>query len=204
MHVTGLLHPLRTPIIAFDREDGPLHLMQHKVTAARLPVNLGDPCFVLLRDQPRVSGTFCRRVRLVFCRAMPRLRRLTALLVSSFLAHAMWAGSGFVCTMSEMHDPSPAMAALDTAGEGMPGMDMAGTTHPAGDLGHAPPHDHSPCNLPWSPGGCKSMAPCGPTALATSPEPVRVPAAVPSALDGLAILTPPSATRSPEPPPPRA
>ena len=136
---------------------------------------------------------------------MPRLRRPTALLVSFFLVHAMWAGSGFACSMSPMGQSSRTMmAAMDMSSADMPGMDMAGMAVPPGDMGHTPSHDHEPCNLPWAPDGCDSMAPCGPTALASSPELVRVPAAVPSALSELSVLTPPSPNRSPDPPPPRA
>jgi hypothetical protein len=135
---------------------------------------------------------------------MPRPRRLTALLVSFFLLHAMWAGSGFACTMSAMGQSSrTTMAAMDMSSADMTGMDMAGTAA-SGDMGHTPSHDHEPCNLPWAPAGCESMAPCGPTALASSPQLVRVPAAVPSAVSELAVLTPPSTNRSPEPPPPKA
>lgn len=136
---------------------------------------------------------------------MPRIRRLTALLVSFFLLHVMWAGSGFACTMSAMGQSSlTTMAAMEMSPADMAGMDMAGTATPSGDMEHTPSHDHEPCNLPWAPDGCESMAPCGPTALASSPELVREPAAVPSTVSELAVLTPPSPNRSPEPPPPRA
>lgn len=140
---------------------------------------------------------------------MPHVRRLTALLVSLFLAHAMWVGSGFACTMPPMDQSSSTAATMDMstahmAGMDMPEMDMAGTAAPAGDMGRMPSHDHEPCNLPWAPDGCESMAPCGPSALASSPELAREPASVPVAVPELAVLTPPSPNRSPEPPPPRA
>lgn len=140
---------------------------------------------------------------------MPRTRRLTALLVSFFLAHAMWAGSGFVCGMPAMGHT--VMTGMDMSSADMAGMDMSGMHMSAtpgqrssSDQGGAPKHDHAPCELPWAPNGCQSLSPCAPLALASNAEQPRVPDNVPLSVAPLTVLTPPSQARPPELPPPRA
>jgi len=137
---------------------------------------------------------------------MPLARRVTALLMSVFLAHAMWVGSGFACGMPAMGDSSGAGAAV-TAGEDVAGAEIAGMEMPGTANGHsddAPAHDHPPCDLPWASDGCRSMTPCAPLATAAILEPLQSPGSAPSSVAPEVVLTPPSQVRPPELPPPRA
>ena len=124
---------------------------------------------------------------------MRHSRRIVALLVTLLFAHTMGVGSGFACVMPAMADPSAAA---------MAGMDMSGMAEQ--QSGDAPSKERAPCDFPWAPDGCELMAPCGPLAIASLAQ-VPQPAAVVPALAGQrAVLMPPSMTRAPELPPPRA
>ncbi len=90
----------------------------------------------------------------------------------------------------------------DMAGMDMPEMDMAGTGQK--QSGKESEHHHAPCDFPWAPEGCQSMAPCAPIALASITEPLRTPDAMPSSVAPAGVLTPPSIKLPPELPPPRA
>lgn len=136
---------------------------------------------------------------------MPRYYRVTALVMSFSLANLAWVGSGFACDMTSPAG-GVAMAGMDMAGNmagmDMAGMDMTGTTKT--QSGEEPAHQHAPCDLPWAPGGCQSMAPCAPIALASIADPLRASATIPVAITALVVLTPPSIDLLPELPPPRA
>ncbi len=143
---------------------------------------------------------------------MSNRRRITALVMSLLLAHLAWVGSGFACDMTTMaHSGSDAIAAMDMSddmagmdmtGMDMAGMDMSGTTKPLS--GSESEHHHAPCDFPWAPEGCQSMAPCAPIALAAVTELFARPDAKQSSVAALGVLTPPSIKRPPELPPPRA
>lgn len=132
---------------------------------------------------------------------MPVPYRLAALLSTLSLATAFLVASGFVCSSADAASP---MA-------DMPGMDMSsmiaqqpadgGSAHaPGGASETVPP----PCEFPWAPSGCVSMAPCAPAGIAV--ERVSPAALSPEVLDvaSASPLQPPSETIAPELPPPRA
>jgi hypothetical protein len=136
--------------------------------------------------------------RRVYHSSVRRLYRPLGLLLAIVLFQLVLVESGYACQL-------PATGAMSDAG-------MAGMPMPA-EQSHAPsaptqqdPHDqqHSPCQFPWAPNGCQTMAPCSPAAmtvpLATtvSPAPARI------ALLPLELLQPASPSRAPELPPPRA
>ena len=87
---------------------------------------------------------------------MRRLRRATALLASTFMLHLVLVGSGFACVMpvmDAMH--GMAMSGSDQPTDGTDMVAMSGmhdsdqSSTPAG----------TPCDFPWAPDGCQSMAP---------------------------------------------
>lgn len=136
---------------------------------------------------------------------MPRIRRATGLLVGFLMLHLSFVEAGFTCT-----EPGPSTAP-------MPGMAM-GTTDELGRTGtvgetHASQRDHENpqrgqstgnCEFPWAPGGCQSMVPCAPATLGvTSAVDAQLPSPNGSMIR-FEVTTPPSLSRPPELPPPRA
>ncbi len=68
----------------------------------------------------------------------------------------------------------------------------------------APAPSRSPCDLPGMPGGCSSMGPCAPCALAVQRVIVQeIPSGLPD-VAAVTVLQPSSETKTPELPPPRA
>ncbi|HKO16502.1 MAG TPA: hypothetical protein VJU87_09695 [Gemmatimonadaceae bacterium] len=134
---------------------------------------------------------------------MARTRRLTALLVSVLLAHLTWVASGFACTMPAMQG-----AASVLVGSGhVTSASMAGMSMPEGaerPSQGAPAHRDAPCRLPWTPTGCQSMAPCAAAAIASTAALVPALHSAPGLAEVRPVLMPPSETRAPELPPPRA
>jgi hypothetical protein len=132
---------------------------------------------------------------------LPRVHRLyrpLGLLLAIVLFQLVLVESGYACQL-------PANGTMSDGG-------MAGMPMPA-EQSHAPSaptppdqHDqqHSPCQFPWAPNGCQTMAPCSPAAM-TAPLATTVslaPARI--ALLPLELLQPASPSRAPELPPPRA
>ena len=125
--------------------------------------------------------------------------------MSLSLANLAWVGSGFACDMTSPAG-GVAMAGMDMAGDiagmDMSGMDMTATTET--QSGEEPEPQHAPCDFPWAPEGCRSMAPCAPVALASIADPLRASDTIPVAVTALVVLTPPSNDLLPGLPPPRA
>lgn len=118
------------------------------------------------------------------------------------LTHLAWVGNGFACDMTDGAATAAPDVRGDMPGMNMPGMNMAGMTQK--ESGGESGQHHAPCDFPWAPDGCQSMTPCAPIALASITALLRTPNATPSSIADLAVLTPPSIRRPPEPPPPRA
>ena len=136
---------------------------------------------------------------------MRRTRRITALFAVLLLANLIRVGSGFACVMPMSTDAMGSMdddaaATSNVAAGGM--ADMPGMAAPARDAN--PAHQDMPCKFPWAPDGCQLMTPCAPIAMASFEVSIQLPNAAPLAPDQLVVLTPPSAVRSPDLPPPRA
>lgn len=103
------------------------------------------------------------------------------------------------------------VGSLTSAGQcdcGNANMDSMGGMAPASPHGHMPAHEGTqtpaPCSHPMSHSECGSMAACGIAvmALTTAPIPAGPAPAVGARL--VAVTTPRSVARAPEPPPPRA
>ncbi|GAC1479451.1 MAG: hypothetical protein NVS1B4_24010 [Gemmatimonadaceae bacterium] len=121
---------------------------------------------------------------------MAHARRATAVVVLVFLASLTLVGSGYACAMPAAGDGAP-----------MAGMaDMTGGAAP--DDGPAPPKP--PCNFPWAPGGCEGMVPCAPSAMTSLSVPLIEVPRVEQVATVWTVTTPPSLSRVPELPPPRA
>ena len=135
---------------------------------------------------------------------MRRTRRITALFAVLLLANLIRVGSGFACVMPMSTDAMGSMdddaaATSNVAAGGM--ADMPGMAAPARDAN--PAHQEMPCKFPWAPDGCRLMTPCAPLALA-SVDPVLVqPNVLAVQPERLIVLTPHSAVRAPDRPPPR-
>lgn len=85
---------------------------------------------------------------------------------------------------------------------------MAGMSMPTADASeHVPARkgqQDAPCQFPWAPGGCQTMAPCAPVAITVaSSTGARIERAH-EALQTLVLLAPSSVSVAPELPPPRA
>lgn len=135
---------------------------------------------------------------------MQHARRITAALATLLLAHMMWVGTGYACSMPEMAQGSEDMAGpagMNMSSAEMAHMSMATMMEPSSD---APVHDHESCELPWAPNGCQSMASCAALALAVLPQPLQAQASASLRVASHFVLTPPSQVRAPELPPPRA
>jgi hypothetical protein len=138
---------------------------------------------------------------------MPRLRRVTALLVSFLLAQLTLAGTEAQCGA---HGAVAARSA--SAREAHASMDMGSAARSneaaarAGDCSDCEaPADRAPCGLPWSPGApCAQMTSCIAPMVVVGPgfalEPSR---GSTQAIAAEASLAPGPAS-APEPPPPRA
>src|SRR5438105_5489071 len=136
---------------------------------------------------------------------MRRTRRITAVFAAMLLANLLRVGSGFACVMPMSTDGMGSMADGATANSdvGAGAMaDMAAVAAPDHDPG--PAHQEIPCKFPWAPDGCQLMTPCAPLAMASFAISIELPNAAPLAPERLVVLTPPSAVRSPDRPPPRA
>lgn len=131
---------------------------------------------------------------------MRRFFRLTlALFAAISLVSSTLVTSGFACLRS---DSDGAMADMAMASTSAP---ISSAWSQRSAPGEAPVSPSSaPCQSPWGPTSCQTMVPCSNAAVAAqqivvsdaSREMVRVASA--------ATLTPPSETKAPEPPPPRA
>lgn len=119
---------------------------------------------------------------------MHRLRRFTGALSALFILNLVFLGSGYAC-------------ALPGAESGMANMGMLAPGHPGQPT---PTNRQTPCQFPWAPDGCQSMAPCAPAALASPIQTLSSAVQPVSAPPVLAVLTPPSETSPPELPPPRS
>jgi hypothetical protein len=124
--------------------------------------------------------------------------RLTGLLAALSLVTSVPVTSGFVCERTGGADH-------------MAGMAMGGSSNPGSSVSsggsvvqEAPVSPAVPCDFPWAPSGCHSMIPCSPNAIAT--ESAVVPEIAPAQfrVASTHVLTPPSETKLPELPPPRA
>jgi hypothetical protein len=129
------------------------------------------------------------------------MRRLTAFFLGLLLANLIWVGSGYACVMPGMGHSMGSTTTADATGRAMAEMNMAGTTATT----DKPPQDQTPpCRFPWVPDGCQSMTPCAPHAIIAHAFVLAMPNATPVRVAELAVLTPPSALRAPDLPPPRA
>lgn len=82
--------------------------------------------------------------------------------------------------------------------------EMGMSTPVTQDAPDQPGHRDAPCQFPWAPGGCATMAPCAPAALMVASAPdVRIERIHP-AVQTLVLLAPASVSLAPELPPPRA
>ena len=125
---------------------------------------------------------------------MRPLRRATSLVVTLFLMNLSLVEAGFACAAS-----TPSMRVM--AGIAMD----ASTTRDAQVTQKS--EDGTPardCEFPWAPGGCQSMVPCAPTTLAAASAVFAQSPALRSDIPRLVVSRPPSLTRPPELPPPRA
>ena len=110
------------------------------------------------------------------------------------LLHLAVVSSGYACTLP--------MQAPNDAGvmAGMPmDADAAMLASPS-----VPAPEKTPCQFPWAPDGCQSMAPCAPAAIQSAAIGYAVPVSRAAAAPINTVATPESLTRAPEPPPPRA
>ena len=129
------------------------------------------------------------------------MRRLTASFLGLLLANLIWVGSGYACVTPSGYSTA-STATADVTSQAMAEMNMAGTPTATSD---GAPQDHMPpCQFPWAPDGCQSMAPCAPHAIFAHVFELEVPNATPVRVAELTVLTPPSALRAPDLPPPRA
>ena len=127
-------------------------------------------------------------------------RRAIAVSLSLLLIHLAWAGSGSACDMAAGDDAGVGTStAMDMSGD-MAGMGMPAPTgtQSGGD------HHHAPCDVPWAPDACQSMAACASLAMVPTAGTERMLHAVPSMIASVLVLAPPSITLTPELPPPRA
>lgn len=134
---------------------------------------------------------------------MPRRSLAAVLLAGLFAFQLVLAGASAACPMVDSATAAsgggdavalPAMA-------GMPMADMPMAAAPGG----APASGDAPCEHPVSPSDCHSMAPCAPSFLAASPDPVDAPpGGVPMPAVAALVSMPISVSSAPEPPPPRA
>ena len=141
--------------------------------------------------------TFFLRFSLYIDTIMPTSLRLTGLLAALSLVTSIPVTSGFACERASGVDHMAAMA--------MTGVSNSGSSISSVGLiiEEAPASPAAPCGLPWAPGGCQSMVPCSPSAIAI--ERAVVPEIAPAhfLVASAAFLTPPSETKPPELPPPR-
>jgi hypothetical protein len=124
--------------------------------------------------------------------------RLTGLLATLSLVISIPVTSGFACERNSGGDHMAGMAMANPSNAG------SATSIIASISGETPASPAAPCQLPWAPSGCQSMVPCSPTAVAA--ESVVLPELEPTLLrvESAIFLTPPSETKPPELPPPRA
>ena len=137
--------------------------------------------------------TACRAMITRYRSSMRRVHRTFGVLLGLVFLQLVLVESGFACRM-----PGDMTGGRSDAAMPMP-MNAGVPSSPTHSGDHAPP-----CRFPWAPDGCQSMAPCSPAAVAAPPvggRPVAMPAEAPLRL---AVITPASLIRPPEPPPPRA
>jgi len=124
---------------------------------------------------------------------MSRFARATAMTLVVALLQLVLLESGYAC-----------LAMPGSPGDGA----MAGMSMPAqGDLATNPAHSgegQAPCEFPWAPNGCQTMAPCAPAAVTTVATQEAPYVSLGARPPMLAELAPSSPSRAPELPPPRA
>src|SRR5207244_12995989 len=100
--------------------------------------------------------------------------------------------------------PHPSTGGLASVAAEAPSDDMADMPGMAApERGSSTDEQKMPCKFPWAPDGCRPMTPCAPLALACA-DPVLVqPNVLAVPPERLIVLTPPSAVRAPDCPPPR-
>ena len=135
-------------------------------------------------------------------RNMRRARRITAVFVALLLANLTRVGSGFACVMPGPAQPLTSDIAMSTTEA--PSDDMASMPGMAAPQhGSSTDQQNTPCKFPWAPDGCRLMTPCAPLALASLDVGVVLRSVLPPQPERLVVLTPPSAVRAPDRPPPR-
>jgi len=124
--------------------------------------------------------------------------RLTGLLAAVSLVTSISVTSGFAC---ERISGASHMASMAMAGTSSP---RSSALNVGSIIEEMPASPAAPCGLPWAPSGCQSMVPCSPSAITA--ENAVVPEIAPAhfLVASAAFLTPPSETKRPELPPPRA
>ena len=125
--------------------------------------------------------------------------RLTGLLAAVSMVISIPVTSGFACGSAGTGDH---MVGMSTSGSANSVQSMLGD-RPIVDE-EAPASPAPPCDLPSGPSGCHSMVPCSPTAITAESVVVSKIAPAHFVVASKAFLTPPSETRRPELPPPRA
>ena len=125
---------------------------------------------------------------------MRRLARPFGILLTLVLLQLVLVESGYACRSTSM------------VGDGAAAMADMGMRASADHARTAPQHDQpqSPCRFPWTPNGCQTMAPCSPAVLTVARTPSLAIAPELAMLPLFAPLMPPSLSRAPELPPPRA
>lgn len=131
-----------------------------------------------------------------------RVSRSVAVLMTTLFAFQLWLlGSGMFCMM-----PGPAEQGMTRTTPGAMAMGSAGTLadRPTVSTDAAGTESQMPCDKQMSLPLCQAMGPCI-TALSAAPVSANaVQLDTPSRVIAMAMLTPPSRTFPPEPPPPRA
>lgn len=125
---------------------------------------------------------------------MSRFVRAAAGILVVALLQLVLLESGYACLA--MSDGSAAGATM--AGMTMPG-ESGSSDRPAGDG-----QEQAPCEFPWAPNGCQSIAPCAPAAVTVASAPAVSAFLLHDAPMTLVQLAPAAPSRAPELPPPRA
>ena len=90
-----------------------------------------------------------------------RLRPLIALCANLALVNAMWIGSARACMMPDASPLQPGdMVGMNASAAVDRGMDMSGApTSTRKPQSSTPADRHTPCRVPWAPGGCQATTP---------------------------------------------
>ena len=132
---------------------------------------------------------------------MRRARRITAIFVALLLANLTGVASGYACVIPGPAQPSSEVAMSTTEAPADHMANMPGMAAP--QHGSSTHEQDAPCKSPWAPDGCGLMTPCAPLALASLDVGVVLRSVLPPQPERLVVLTPPSAVRAPDRPPPR-